>query len=154
MCLIVPEYNGIEFGTYIGNEYDRDVWNLHWTLLIIGLVQAVVSIVAAGYSCSAICCGQNQNNPGVVIYAPACNTNQSNLTQIALNVQATTPGNFVYASNPITSTNSIFVDVPLNTQKQLKMRRTIKKVCILIINVYILNNGLIYISTIYIYYDL
>ena len=117
MCLIVPEYNGIEFGTYIGNEYDRDVWNLHWTLLIIGLVQAVVSIVAAGYSCSAICCGQNQNNPGVVIYAPACNTNQSNLTPVALNVQATAPGNFGYASNPNTATDSTFVDVPLNTQK-------------------------------------
>ena len=115
MCLIVPESLGIAFSHY--SRYDSDVWNLYWILLIIGLVQAVVSIVAAGYSCSAICCGQNQNNPGVVIYAPACNTNQSNLTQIALNVQATTQGNFVYASNPITSTNSIFVDVPLNTQK-------------------------------------
>ena len=113
LCLIIPESLGIEDGTYIGNDYDRDVWNLHWTLLIIGLVQAVVSIVAAGYSCSAVCCGQNQNNPGVVIYAPACNTNQSNLTPVALNVQATATGN----SNPNTATDSTFVDVPLNTQK-------------------------------------
>ena len=81
------------------------------------MVQAVVSIVAAGYSCSAVCCGQNnQNYPGIVIYDPASNTNQSHFTPVALNIQATTPGNFVYASSN-TATDSTFVDVPLNTQK-------------------------------------
>ena len=85
-------------------------------MLIIGLVQAVTSIVAAGYSCSAICCGQNQNYPGVVIYAPA-NTNQSHFVPVGSNVQSTTPGNFIYAPNPNTTTDSTYVDVPLNTQK-------------------------------------
>ena len=116
MCLIVPESLGIAFSHY--SRYDSDVWNLYWILLIIGLVQAVVSIVAAGYSCSAVCCGQNnQNYPGIVIYDPASNTNQSHFTPIALNIQATTPGNFVYASNPNTATDSTFVDASLNTQK-------------------------------------
>ena len=113
--MIVPESLGIAFSHY---RYDRVVWTLYWILLIIGLVQAVVSIVAAGYSCSAVCCGQNnQNYPGIVIYDPASNTNQLHFTPVALNIQATTPGNFVYASNPNTATDSTFVDVPLNTQK-------------------------------------
>ena len=142
LFLIVPESIGIAFsaeypyhssfnpgGNYGGSSYNPgknpagnsgeviNIFHLYCILFILGLVQTLTSIVAAGYSCSAVCCGQNQKNPGVVIYAPACNTNQSHLTPVALNVQATAPGNFVYVSNPITSTDSIFVDVPLNTQK-------------------------------------
>ena len=65
-------------------KYDT---TLYWMMLIIGLVQAIVAIIAAGYSCSDICCGQNLNHPGTVIYAP----------------------------NPNTMTNSTFVEIPLNT---------------------------------------
>ena len=134
--MIVPESLGIAFSHY---RYDRVVWNLYWILLIIGLVQAVVSIVAAGYSCSTVCCGQNnQNYPGIVIYDPA-NTNQSHFTPVALNIQATTPGDFVYASNPNTATS---VDVPLNTQKATENQKNDQQgmyyvLCILKINVYI-----------------
>merc|ERR1711936_1063848 len=61
---------------------------MYCMMLIIGLVQAIVAIIAAGYSCSAVCCGQNLNHPGTVIYAP----------------------------NPNTMTNSTFVEIPLNIQ--------------------------------------
>ena len=116
LFLIVPESIGVAF--FAGSSYYEgvvNVFHLYCIMLIVGLVQALTSIVAAGYSCSAVCCGQNnQNYPGIVIYDPASNTNQSHFTPIALNIQATTPGNFVYASNPNTATS---VNVPLNTQK-------------------------------------
>ena len=91
--LIVPESIGI---ASIQDCFDRDYRRysrnattlaLYCMMLIIGLVQAIVAIIAAGYSCSAVCCGQNLNHPGTVIYAP----------------------------NPNTITNSNFVEIPLNT---------------------------------------
>ena len=99
LCLIVPVTIGIALGStgYSYHRGDRNVLHLYCLMLIVGLVQAVTSIVAAGYSCSAICCGQNQNYPGVVIYAPANNTNQSHFVPVQ---STTTPGNFVYTSNP------------------------------------------------------
>ena len=121
LCLIVPESIGIAQGAE-GRSWrrgDANVLHLYCLLLIVGLVQAVTSIVAAGYSCSAICCGQTQNYPGTVIYAPAlANTNQSHFVPVALNVQAATPGNFIYSPNANTTTDSTFVDVPLITQKE------------------------------------
>merc|ERR1712141_435098 len=88
--LIVPESIGI---ASIDHNYRRYSYHettslaMYCMMLIIGLVQAIVAIIAAGYSCSAICCGQNLNHPGTVVYAP----------------------------NPNTMTNSIFVEIPLNT---------------------------------------
>ena len=121
LCLIVPESIGISIGAegYEWNKGDTNVLHLYALLLIVGLVQAVTSIIAAGYSCSAICCGQTQNYPGTVIYAPAlANTNQSHFVPVALNVQAATPGNFIYSPNANTTTDSTFVDVTLITQKE------------------------------------
>jgi hypothetical protein len=130
LCLIVPVAIGISIGS-TGSSYrrgDRNVLHLYCLMLIVGLVQAVTSIVAAGYSCSAICCGQNQNYPGVVIYAPA-NSNQSHFAPVALNVQSTNPGNFVYAPTPNTTTDSTYVDVPFNTQKATENEKNDQQDC-------------------------
>ena len=58
----------------------------------------------------------------MVIYAPA-NSNQSHFVPVALNVQSTTPGNFVYTSNTYTTTDSTYVDVPLNTQTSIEKEK-------------------------------
>jgi len=132
LCLIVPESIGISIGAegYKWNKGDTNVLHLYALLLIVGLVQAVTSIVAAGYSCSAICCGQTQNYPGTVIYAPAlANTNQSHFVPVALNVQAATPGNFIYSPNANTKTDSTFVDVPLITQKETQNEKNDQQDC-------------------------
>ena len=47
---------------------------LYGLMLIVGLVQAVVSIVASGFSCAAVCCQKKSNYPGNVIFAPPSNT--------------------------------------------------------------------------------
>ena len=54
---------------------------LYCLMFIFGLVQAVVSIVASGYSCKAVCCRRNSKYPGTVkylgrnvIFAPPSNT--------------------------------------------------------------------------------
>merc|ERR1712061_385780 len=55
--LIVPESIGIAFiGGYedIFRGYDTTL-ALYCMMLIIGLVQAIVAIIAAGYSCSVVC---------------------------------------------------------------------------------------------------
>merc|ERR1712141_379864 len=86
--LIIPKSIGIAEINH--NRYYREHETslaMYCMMLIIGLVQAIVAIIAAGYSCSSVCCGQNLNQPGTVIYAP----------------------------NPNTITNSTFVEVPLNT---------------------------------------
>ena len=61
-------------------------------MLILGLVQAVAAIVASGYSCAAICCRQNSNYPGTVIFAPPNNTKNETFvpTQVSLNSQTAT----------------------------------------------------------------
>ena len=86
--LIIPKSIGIaeinHTRYYRGHETSLAMYCM---MLIIGLVQAIVAIIAAGYSCSAICCRQNPNHPGTVIYAP----------------------------NPNTMTNSTFIEIPLNT---------------------------------------
>ena len=86
--LIIPKSIGIaeinHNRYYRGHETSLAMYCM---MLIIGLVQAIVAIIAAGYSCSAVCCRQNLNHPGTVIYAP----------------------------NPNTMTNSTFVEIPLNT---------------------------------------
>ena len=73
--LIIPKSIGIaeinHNRYYRGHETSLAMYCM---MLIIGLVQAIVAIIAAGYSCSAICCGQNLNHPGTVIYAPNPNT--------------------------------------------------------------------------------
>merc|ERR1719350_1069560 len=126
LCLIVPESMGIAFISYRHRYRNFFLLILYCLMLIIGLVQAVTSIVAAGYSCSAICCGQNQNYPGVVIYAPANNTNQSHFVPVQ---STTTPGNFVYTSNPNTTTDSTYVDVPLNTQTSIEKEKNDQQDC-------------------------
>ena len=88
--LIVPESIGIASIDHNYRRYHRGfdtTLALYCMMLIIGLVQAIVAIIAAGLSCSVICCGQNLNHPGTVIYAP----------------------------NPNTMTNSTFIEIPLNT---------------------------------------
>merc|ERR1712183_1109506 len=75
--LIVPESIGIASVHHIYRRYYRrydTTLALYCMMLIIGLVQAIVTIIAARYSCSAVCCGQNLNHPGTVIYAPNPNT--------------------------------------------------------------------------------
>ena len=61
-------------------------------MLILGLVQAVSAIVASGYSCAAVCCRQNSNYPGTVIFAPPNNTNNQafNPVPVYLNSQTAT----------------------------------------------------------------
>ena len=125
LCLIVPESFGIAFSTrysyYARGVRGVNVFHLYYILLIIGLVQASTSIVAAGYSCSAICCGENQNYPGMVIYSPslASNTNQSHFVPQVF--QATTPENFVSSqNNPNKTTDPTSAEVSLDTQKANK----------------------------------
>ena len=56
-------------------------------MFIIGPVQAVTSIVAARYSCLAVC-GQNQNYPTTIMFADDPSTkNESNIVPLALNVE-------------------------------------------------------------------
>ena len=87
--LIVPESIGVALAT--DSRRDHNNLALYCLLLIIGLVQAVVSIVAAGYSCSAVCCRQNQNYPATVIFASDPTTiNQSTFVPVALNVETPT----------------------------------------------------------------
>ena len=123
LCLIVPESIGISIGAegYKWNKGDTNVLHLYAILLIVGLVQAVTSIVAAGYSCSAICCGQTQNYPGTVIYAPAlANTNQSHYIPQAV-FQATTPQNFFSSqNNPNKTTDPTSAEVSSDAQKANK----------------------------------
>jgi len=89
LCLIVPESFGVAHSSW--SRRARDNLALYCLLLIIGLVQAVVSIVAAGYSCSAVCCRQNQNYPATVIFAPDPTTiNPSTFVPVALNVETPT----------------------------------------------------------------
>ena len=60
-------------------------------MLILGLVQAVTSIVASGFSCAAVCCRQNSKYPGNVIFAPPTNTNNQTFVPapVVLNSQTT-----------------------------------------------------------------
>ena len=60
-------------------------------MLILGLVQAVTSIVASGFSCAAVCCRQNSKYPGNVIFAPPINTNNQTFVPapVVLNSQTT-----------------------------------------------------------------
>ena len=89
LCLIVPESFGIAHSSW--SRRARDNLALYCLLLIIGLVQAVVSIVAAGYSCSAVCCRQNQNYPATVIFASDPTTiNPSTFVPVPLNVETPT----------------------------------------------------------------
>ena len=88
LCLIVPESIG---ASGPGVYYEEDSLALYCLLLIVGLAQAVVSIVAAGYSCSAVCCRQNQNYPATVIFASnPTNTNQSTFVPVPLNIETPT----------------------------------------------------------------
>ena len=126
LCLIVPESFGIAFSArysyYREGVKGVNVFHLYCILLIVGLVQALTSIVAAGYSCSAICCGENQNYPGMVIYSPTlANANQSHYIPPAV-FQATTPENFVSSqNNPNTATTDpSSAEVSLDTQKANK----------------------------------
>ena len=60
---------------------------LHYLMFIIGLVQAVTSIVAARYSCLAVC-GQNQNYSTTIMFADDPTTkNESNLVPLVLNIE-------------------------------------------------------------------
>merc|ERR1712038_448345 len=89
LCLIVPESIGIAYSDWYRSE--RANLALYCLLLIIGLAQAVVSIIAAGYSCSAVCCRQNQNYPATVIFTSDPTTaNQSTFVPVALNVETPT----------------------------------------------------------------
>lgn len=89
ICLnIIPQFIGIAISNHSSRfyrEYDTTL-ALYFMMLIIGLGQAIVAIIAAGYSCSVVCCGQKLNHPGVI-----------------------------YTPNPNTITNSTFVEIPLNT---------------------------------------
>merc|ERR1719158_886615 len=120
LFLIVPESIGVAF--FAGSSYYEgvvNVFHLYCIMLIVGLVQALTSIVAAGYSCSAICCGENQNYPGMVIYSPslASNTNQSHFVPQVFQA-STTPEYFVNSqNNPHTATDSTFAEVSLDAQK-------------------------------------
>ena len=120
LFLIVPESIGVAF--FAGSSYYEgvvNVFHLYCIMLIVGLVQALTSIVAAGYSCSAICCGENQNYPGMVIYSPslASNTNQSHFVPQVFQA-STTPENFFSPqNNPHTATDSTFAEVSLDAQK-------------------------------------
>ena len=67
---------------------------LYCLLLIIGLVQAVASIVAAGYSCSAVCCRQNQNFPATMMFtSDPTNLTESTFVQDSLNVETSSKEN-------------------------------------------------------------
>ena len=89
LCLIAPELIGVIISPY--DRRDSDNFFLYLLLLFIGLVQAVGSIVAAGYSCSAVCCRQNQNYPATVIFASDPTTiNPSTFVPVALNVETPT----------------------------------------------------------------
>ena len=71
-------------------------------MLILGLVQAVTSIVASGFSCAAVCCRQNSKYPGNVIFAPPpTNTNNQTFVPapVVLNSQTATKseGKYRYA---------------------------------------------------------
>ena len=122
LFLIVPESIGVAF--FAGSSYYEgvvNVFHLYCIMLIVGLVQGLTSIVAAGYSCSAICCGENQNYPGMVIYSPslASNTNQSHFVPQVF--QATTPENFASSqNNPNKTTDPTSAEVSLDTQKANK----------------------------------
>ena len=122
LFLIVPESIGVAF--FAGSSYYEgvvNVFHLYCIMLIVGLVQGLTSIVAAGYSCSAICCGENQNYPGMVIYSPTlANTNQSHYIPPAV-FQATTPENlFSSQNNPNTTTDPTSAEVSSDAQKANK----------------------------------
>ena len=61
-------------------------------MLILGLVQAVMAIVASGFSCAAVCCRKNSKFHGTVIFAPSTNTNGQTYAPapVALNGQTAT----------------------------------------------------------------
>ena len=88
LCLVVPEFIEIIHAYY---ENKRPIYILsvvlHYLMFVIGLVQAVTSIVAARYSCLAVC-GQNQNYPTTIMFADDPTTkNESNLVPLVLNVE-------------------------------------------------------------------
>ena len=88
LCLVVPEFIEIIHARYENKrpEYILSVV-LHYLMFIIGLVQAVTSIVAARYSCLAVC-GQNQNYSTTIMFADDPTTkNESNLVPLVLNVE-------------------------------------------------------------------
>ena len=91
LCLVVPEF--IEIIHAYNILLPRPLYILynvlHYLMFIIGLVQAVTSIVAARYSCLAVC-GQNQNYPTTIMFADDPTTkNESNLVPLVLNVETT-----------------------------------------------------------------
>jgi hypothetical protein len=79
LCVIVPVSIGIFHVTFFTRRNNSEDYSkflaLYCLMLILGLVQAVSAIVASGYSCAAVCCRQNSNYPGTVIFAPHNNTN-------------------------------------------------------------------------------
>ena len=59
--------SGIEFGTSVDRSYQG--YAVCFALqMLIGLLQAVVAIVASGFSCRVVCSGKSQNT-GRVIYS-------------------------------------------------------------------------------------
>ena len=76
-------------------------------MLILGLVQAVVSIVASGFSCAALCCQKKSNYPGNVIYVP--------------NNQTFIPAPVAFAP-PTNTNNQTFVPSPVVLNAQTATR--------------------------------
>ena len=96
LCLIAPNTIGI-VNTFVhwghGHDMSSDQFlALYWSMLILGLVQAVTAIVASGFSCRAVCCCQNSKYRGTVIFAPSTNTNDHIFfsAPVALNAQTAT----------------------------------------------------------------
>ena len=59
--------SGVGFGESVGRSYQG--YSFCFALqMLIGLLQAVVAIVASGFSCRVVCSGKSQN-PGRVIYS-------------------------------------------------------------------------------------
>ena len=90
LCLVVPQFIDIVHANY-ENKMPLYILSvvLHYLMFVIGLVQAVTSIVAARYSCLAVC-GQNQNYPTTIMFADDPTTkNESNLVPLVLNVETT-----------------------------------------------------------------
>ena len=60
-------YSGIGFGMSVNRSYQG--YSFCFALqMLIGLLQAVVAIVASGFSCRVVCCEKSQNS-GRVIYS-------------------------------------------------------------------------------------
>ena len=84
-------FAGIGFGDSLRRGRSRNFLSMifYGIQLLIGLLQGVVAITTAAFSCRAVCCGR-KSHPGAVIFTSGNTAGDQTFTTIPLNANCST----------------------------------------------------------------